>query len=297
MTDIQPVAARAKMRACATTRYRNSELQLHHLVHDGDYAVSSGGLPPEDTYVALIQLRDLPSHDYWLGGRHFHQPAGGSRGLNIFHLSDEPACRITETANNLHLYIPRAALDDLADDAESPRIDHLRTQDGWEAHDGVVEGLKQSLLASFERHGSASNLFLDHTILALHAHLASVYGGMQPKGRRHSGGLAPWQERRAKELMADNLHMDVSLSEIAQACNLSTSHFARAFKVSTGTTPYTWLQARRVDRARALLDDYEMSLAEIALACGFADQSHFTRVFASIAGTTPGAWRRYRTAA
>jgi AraC-like DNA-binding protein len=49
---------------------------------------------------------------------------------------------------------------------------------------------------------------------------------------------------------------------------------------------------RRIDRAKALLTEAGLNLAEIALACGFADQSHFTATFRKIVGATPGSFRR-----
>jgi transcriptional regulator GlxA family with amidase domain len=59
-----------------------------------------------------------------------------------------------------------------------------------------------------------------------------------------------------------------------------------------GTSPYRWLLLQRVSRAKSLLRKADWSLADIAAACGFADQSHFTRVFTSIVGASPGAWRK-----
>jgi transcriptional regulator GlxA family with amidase domain len=73
---------------------------------------------------------------------------------------------------------------------------------------------------------------------------------------------------------------------------LSTSHFTRAFRASTGLAPFQWLAHRRVDTAKVLLRQRRVSLREIALACGFSDQSHFTRVFSRIVGTSPGTWQR-----
>jgi AraC family transcriptional regulator len=55
------------------------------------------------------------------------------------------------------------------------------------------------------------------------------------------GGLAPWQERRAKEMIQARLAEDLSLTEFAQACELSRSYFSRAFKKSAEMTPYNWL--------------------------------------------------------
>jgi AraC-like DNA-binding protein len=109
------------------------------------------------------------------------------------------------------------------------------------------------------------------------------------------GGLAPWQARRAKELLNANLDGKLPLSQLAEECGLSTRHFARAFRQSTGVPPHRWLLSRRVERAKELLHDAALSLAEIALACGFADQSHFTRTFTTLVGLSPGLWRRMQS--
>jgi AraC family transcriptional regulator len=58
-----------------------------------------------------------------------------------------------------------------------------------------------------------------------------------------------------------------------------------------GMAPYQWLQHRRMEKAKQLLEKSSAALSEIALDCGFADQSHFTRTFSRVAGVTrvPGA--------
>lgn len=105
-------------------------------------------------------------------------------------------------------------------------------------------------------------------------------------------GLAPWQLRRAKDIILADLSESLPMSLIAAACKLSISHFARAFKASTGLPPHQWLMTARIERARALLAESSTPLAEVAGMCGFADQSHFSRVFARVMGTSPGAWQR-----
>ena len=99
-------------------------------------------------------------------------------------------------------------------------------------------------------------------------------------------------ERRAKELMRAHLGEGFSLSRLAMECGLSTRHFARAFRLSTGMPPHRWLVRARVERAQELLRTRTLSLIDVAMFSGFADQSHFTRVFKGVVGVTPGAWRR-----
>jgi AhpD family alkylhydroperoxidase len=106
------------------------------------------------------------------------------------------------------------------------------------------------------------------------------------------GGLAPWQVRRTEQILSENLDGEVTLAHLASECRLSVGHFARAFKQTTGQPPHRWLLAQRVEHAKRLLLTSALPLANIAPACGFADQSHFTRVFSQMVGAGPGAWRR-----
>ncbi|MCE0913003.1 helix-turn-helix domain-containing protein [Pseudomonas sp. NMI760_13] len=107
-----------------------------------------------------------------------------------------------------------------------------------------------------------------------------------------TGQLKSWQLRTAKQLMLDRLDTCLSVTEIAEACALSRSHFSRMFKESTRMSPQQWLREQRVMKSRELLKTSTMLLAEIALECGFCDQSHFCRTFVKAEGMTPKAWQQ-----
>ncbi|MDH4558372.1 helix-turn-helix transcriptional regulator [Pseudomonas sp. BN417] len=107
-----------------------------------------------------------------------------------------------------------------------------------------------------------------------------------------TGQLKSWQIRTAKQLMLDRLDTGISVTELAEACALSRSHFSRMFKESTRMPPQRWLREQRVMKSRELLKASTMLLAEIALECGFCDQSHFCRTFVKAEGMTPQAWQQ-----
>lgn len=107
------------------------------------------------------------------------------------------------------------------------------------------------------------------------------------------GGLAPWQLRIVKDHLERHLGSDTNLTEAANLVGLSQSRLVRGFKASTGLAPHTWVTRARIDKAKRLLGSEKMSLSEIALETGFADQSHFTKAFKRDAGMTPGQWRRH----
>jgi len=172
----------------------------------------------------------------------------------------------------------------------------LRHRLGVSVDDPTVRHLLSALLPAMSKPQEAHPLFLDHVALALTAHMACVYGSMDPNVGMDRGSLAPWQERRPKELMSASLTEDIPLSRLASECGLSGRHFARAFRGSTGVPQHRWFLNYRVDRAKDLLRAGTSSLVAVAADCGFADQSHFTRVFTAIVGVTPGAWRRLQEA-
>jgi AraC-like DNA-binding protein len=103
--------------------------------------------------------------------------------------------------------------------------------------------------------------------------------------------LSYWQERKAKEVMMENLDCGIQISAVAKECSLSRSHFSRAFKNATGHSPRDWLQLARLTQAKELLEQTDFSISQVGLECGFVDQSHFTRIFSKKFGMPPGKWR------
>jgi transcriptional regulator GlxA family with amidase domain len=122
--------------------------------------------------------------------------------------------------------------------------------------------------------------------------LSGDRSGLRIESKLLQGGLAPWQLRRAKEILNAHIVGSISIAHLAAECGLSTCHFARSFTHSTGIAPHRWLMHRRVERATELLKQSRLSIIDVALSCGFADQSHLTRVFRSVLGSAPGRWRR-----
>lgn len=152
--------------------------------------------------------------------------------------------------------------------------------------------LAATLEAALEPRQETPRLFVYSVTRATAAHLVACFGRKRDEQTAKRGGLAPWQEKRALEMLEANLYGEIPLGEIAEQCRLSERHFSRAFTQSTGMPPQRWLMKRRVETAKELLLSTDLSLATIAKQSGFADQSYLTRVFSDWVGKSPGAWRR-----
>lgn len=248
--------------------------------------------PRQDAYMIVHHLADLEGLEYWEDGRLLGE-VGARRGETTIHdLQREPVVVVDRPLNTLQWFVPRAVFDALAEEANVPAIGDLDHKSTVPVFDEIIAHICVALKPALRASDQVNRLFVDHVTTAFAAHLAQAYGGMQNEQRLMKGGLAPWQVRRAKEMLADDLKGDTPLATLAAACGLSRDHFSRAFRQSTGLPPHAWLNKARVERGMMLMRQPGQSLSEVALECGFVDQSHFTRVFLRHVGLTPGAWRR-----
>jgi AraC-like DNA-binding protein len=279
-------------RAVSAQTLINSSLVVTGLRCDGGLTDVSAPIPVEEAFIVCVHLRDLPFHELRQRGAVVHTGFHPKGGVSVFDLEDDPRFFFPSPFHCLHFYVKRTTLDVLADEQGARRIDSLSWPHG--AIDETVSHLGAALLPALNNPENAGRLFLDHVMHALNMHFAYAYGGMRSAAKVARGGLAPWQERRCKELMESALSEQITLRELAHECRLSISHFAVAFRQSTGQSPHRWLMKRRVEAAKELLLSSELALSAIALNCGFADQSHLTRVFTVMIGAPPGVWRRAR---
>jgi len=139
---------------------------------------------------------------------------------------------------------------------------------------------------------SPSPAFDSQVVSALKTYLQVHRGRTRGLQQSTRGSLPAWKERQLKELLRSQLSCKVSLERLATECGLSIRHLTRAFKQSTGFTPHRYLLGLRLDKARELLLSPAIRLQDIAMSCGFNDQSHFTRAFSAAEKTSPGVWRR-----
>jgi AraC-like DNA-binding protein len=278
--------------AIVTRTMPHAALAVTELRVDKPAGRISDALPPDDAYLVAHELRTYKGMEYWEGGRHRATYGLRAGDTTITDLRREPQVKFEVPVHCMLWLVPRAALDALADEAGAPRIDGLPHGPGAGFADETVRQLNLVAMATLERPRQASRSFVDYLNLAFAAHIAERYGGLGRTARPTKGGLAPWQERRAKEMLVADFAGTTTLVEIANACGLSAGHFARAFRRSTGVAPHAWLLRARIEHAMMLLRRPGASLCEVALACGFADQSHFSRVFARQTGQSPRHWRR-----
>jgi AraC family transcriptional regulator len=260
---------------------------------------SSNGLAERITKISsvpallvAVSAKSLAIADcqFWVDDKPVPTPYIPAFRSNVIDLDAQPGCWVGNAFDYVLFHVPRSGLDDIAADLAVGPVESYRVSVVEE--DLVLSQLTKSILPYIGRPGWPYPLALDHLNLILGAHLLQKYGGLRKPPTVSVGGLGPWQKRRATELLSESLSGRIRLSQVAQECGLSISHFARSFKASFGVSTHRWLVQRRIERSQDLLIHTRESLSDIAEQAGFADQAAFTRTFHQIVGVSPGRWRR-----
>jgi len=213
-------------------------------------------------------------------------------GETVFFSASQPLSRRSRfPLHQLIFSFPHRALAEFLQESERFGAD-LSLPIGESIDDATIRYFGGTILP-YVRGTYFSQAVVDHLLCALCGYVAERYTSRKlAPVVRPSGGLASWQQRRACDLMCNSLVEGVSLQKVADVCGLSQSAFVKGFRKSLGVPPHQWLLLKRVERAAELMSGSNMSLVDVALSCGFADQSHFTRIFTQKMGVSPGAYRR-----
>ena len=201
----------------------------------------------------------------------------------------EHRARLEGTSEHLALYLDPTMIDRAASDARlKGRIELVER---YLRKDPVISNVGLALLAELDSEGLSGRLYAESLANVLAVHLLRHYSNEEVKPPLFQGGLSGPKLRHVTAFIADNYSKDIKLAELAQVAGMSSFHFAREFKRSTGTSPHQYLIKYRVERAKALMTNDDLPLTEVSLLSGFSHQSHFTRLFRKVTGTTPHLYR------
>ena len=141
--------------------------------------------------------------------------------------------------------------------------------------------------------GAGGSLAAESLANVLAVHLIRHVLAPRQSARRRDGTLPRANLRAIVEYVEEHLDAGPSLEQLAAVARLSAYHFARQFKAATGLAPHQYVIARRVERAKHLLQaGTDLSLIEVAACAGFSDQSQFSHHFKRLVGVTPGQFRK-----
>ncbi len=261
---------------------RTTPFRSHRPSAPTEELTSIGGTP-QPTLVITVQLYPALLKQEWLSEPSESFPSLSTTSMRVAAIGGQAR------SQGVRYQLPRITLDKYTDVHGLARVPGDETPKVFQSP--VLMRLTELILPSIQSPELVPSSFMIHFEQLFCAQVAHIHSD-SVRTSSSRGGLAPWQKRRAIDLLSRSCSKDTKLSVVAKECRLSVSHFARSFKVSLGMPVHRWIVEQRVSRAKDLLLTSNEPLIEVAFLAGFSDQASFNRTFAKVMGWSPGRWRK-----
>lgn len=190
----------------------------------------------------------------------------------------------------IHVHLEAQALENRA--RQDLDITRFALRERFRCADGLLAQLGQQLLATAGRPHALGRLYAESLVTTLSYHLIAHHATFERRVAGAGARLPAVVLTRVEDYLAAHAEAPVTLAELAGVANLSVFHFARRFKLTTGRTPYQYVLAWKIQRARALLRAGELPVAAIGDALGFSSPAHFAVAFKRAVGQSPLAFQQ-----
>ncbi|MFB2893513.1 helix-turn-helix domain-containing protein [Aerosakkonemataceae cyanobacterium BLCC-F50] len=157
--------------------------------------------------------------------------------------------------------------------------------------DPIIASIATALKTELESDGIGGKFYVESAITFLAAHLLQHHCSRTQLFKNYGDGLPKYRFREAIAYINEHLSEEISLEAIANHLHISQHYFCHLFKQSMGISPYQYVLRQRIEKAKQLLKQRKLTIVDVAMECGFANQTHFTKHFRKLTGTTPRAYR------
>lgn len=191
----------------------------------------------------------------------------------------------------LELYLPPLHLEQVAVESFEQPPQQIELLDRFAIRDPFLEQLALAFIAELNCSTPFNKLYIESLQNVLAVHLLRQHCVISVRDCNLPEGLPQSKLQRVIDYIQSHLEQEVKLAELAKVASISVHHFGKQFKQSTGMPPHRYVMKCRIERARKLLSNQQLTIAEVGQQLGFYDQSHFTHTFRKHTTLTP---RQYR---
>ncbi|WP_443082609.1 helix-turn-helix domain-containing protein [Terriglobus sp. ADX1] len=240
-------------------------------------------VPPIDKTLLSVHIGSPTKVDCHRAGRHF---SGTAVHGDIDIIPAGTAARwelVGEEDRAVLIILPQSLLDIAVSEMVCPALEVLNR---FQIRDPVLEALAVAAAREIEDGCPSGGAYLDGIGLAVSSRLLTHHTGLVP-GADEVDGLSGHRLKRVLSYIEDRLGAEMSLTDIAASAGLSASHLTTLFRKSMGLSVHQHVIRRRVERAKAMLQEGTLPIAEVALAVGFSHQSHMSRHMVRVLGMRP----------
>jgi AraC family transcriptional regulator len=174
---------------------------------------------------------------------------------------------------------------------ESVNLDRVELGIYRSQNDPLIREILLAMKVELEAGCPSGRLYGEAMGKALAVHLVKTYTALRSQPFQLEEGLPRHKLTQVLEYIQAHLERDLRLSDLAALTGMSQYYFCRLFKRSLGVTPHQYVLQQRIERSKRLLRQKHLAIADIALMCGFKNQSHLTTLFRKSTGTTPKIFR------
>ncbi len=228
----------------------------------------------------------------WQHGRHDHTRQSRPGCITIVPAGDRHRFEVSGPCKFLNWVLDPQWIESLARQEAAFTGRGLELQPLLAGCDPGLWKLAEALVRELDHPGLGSRLYAESLEVGLIVGLLRRHAPAAQHTATLGGNLPGFKLRASLDFIQANLANPISLANLAEAAGLSRYHFAKLFKRSTGHSPHRYVLEQRVEKAKLLLEEGDLSLAETALSAGFASQSHMTAVFRRLVGVTPGVFQK-----
>jgi len=270
--------------------------------------LSSRSRPWNGIVVELRRARDidvlLPYSDHAIavilgGGAKLRQCRNGRTESSTLRAGDVIITPVGEPKRWQHiedalavvLRLSPAYVDKVAEEECGVPAGRLEIPDNFGTRDGYIEETAMRLLKCLAEDPVGSAIYVESLTHQISLHLLKHYARHGIASDKLSTKLSQSKLRRALQYIEDNLHRELSLSDIAAALAISPGHFSHAFRHTVGLPPHQYIVNRRVERAKSLLRDSDVSISDVANRIGCSSPNNFSVLFHRATGMTPRSYR------